>query len=290
MESREEIKKKITTFLVITFALSTIFYYLIISAGSLRASGGMYVYALMWCPGLAALITQFIFQRNIRELGWKWRKTRYQAIGYALPLLYALAAYLVIWLTGLGGFYNEAFVNRISERLLSNLEIGALSPATVITFHVLVSATLGVLGSCTRALGEEIGWRGLLAPELAKMHSFTKTSLISGAIWSVWHYPLLLFADYNNATPLWYSLVCFTIMVMGVSFALTWLRLKSGSLWTSVFLHASHNVFVQQVFTPLTYNTGNTAYFVDEFGAGLAVVAIVVAYIFWRRRGELVEQ
>ena len=76
-------------------------------------------------------------------------------------------------------------------------------------------------------------------------------------------------------------------MIFGLSFALTWLRLKSGSLWTAVFLHASHNVFIQQFFTPFTYDTGNTAYFIDEFGIGLALVSLLIAYLFWKRRDEL---
>ena len=34
---------------------------------------------------------------------------------------------------------------------------------------------------------------------------------------------------------------CFTVMVLGISFLFAWMRLKSGSVWTGVFLHASHN-------------------------------------------------
>ncbi len=47
--------KKITTFLVITLTISSVFYFLIISAGSLQANNGLYVLLLMWTPGLAGL-------------------------------------------------------------------------------------------------------------------------------------------------------------------------------------------------------------------------------------------
>jgi uncharacterized protein len=87
--------------------------------------------------------------------------------------------------------------------------------------------------------------------------------------------------------PLWYALVCFTAMVLGLSFAFTWLRLKSGSLWTGVLFHASHNLFVQGIFTPLTAQTGPSKYLIDEFGAALAIAALVVGYLFWRRRASL---
>ena len=123
-------------------------------------------------------------------------------------------------------------------------------------------------------------------PELAKRHSFAATAIVSGLIWAVWHYPILIFADYNAGTPTWYGLTCFTVMVVGISFIYTWMRLKSGSLWTGVLLHASHNLFIQDFFDPLTTNTGRTKYVIGEFGAGLAVMCVIVGAYFWMRRGE----
>jgi len=141
--------------------------------------------------------------------------------------------------------------------------------------------------SCSTALGEEIGWRGFLVPELAKRHSFTATALISGCIWSLWHYSILIFADYNSGTPAWYGLTCFTLMVVGISFVFAWMRLKSASLWTGVLLHASHNLFIQQFFDPITIKTGRTKYVTGEFGAALAVASFLLAAYFWMRRWEL---
>jgi len=100
-------------------------------------------------------------------------------------------------------------------------------------------------------------------------------------------YPLLIWSDYNSGTPTWYSLTCFTVMVISVSFIFAWMRLKSGSLWTGALLHASHNLYVQGIFTPLTRDTGKTAWFIDEFGAVLPLVALGFGIYFWSRRNEL---
>ena len=62
-------RKEVGTFLGLTFGLSAIFWALIISAGSLGAHGGIYVFALMWCPGVSALITRLIYQHNVRGEG-----------------------------------------------------------------------------------------------------------------------------------------------------------------------------------------------------------------------------
>ena len=126
--------------------------------------------------------------------------------------------------------------------------------------------------------------------ELAKVNDFTRTALISGAIWAVWHYPGILFADYHSQAPIWYSMICFTVMAVAFSVIMAWVRFKSGSVWTAMFLHAAHNVFIQTIFTPLTTDTGPTEYVIDEFGVGLVIVYAVVAFVFWRLRDRLPEQ
>jgi hypothetical protein len=53
------------------------------------------------------------------------------------------------------------------------------------------------------------------------------------------------------------------------------------------FLHASHNLFMQQIFTPRTSDTGWTVYVVGDLGAAFVGVTSVVAFIFWRRRSAV---
>lgn len=259
--------KKIVTFVLLTFALSAAPLSAIIAAGSLKVAGAAWVVFLAWCPGVAAIITQFLFHRSLRGLGWGWGKTKYQALGYLLPLAYTSVTYALVWLSGLGG---------VSDRLPTG------------TLRFLLILVLGPVFNMITAAGEEIGWRGLLVPELTKLTGFTGASLISGLIWAGWHYPLILMADYNNpATPRWYSLVCFTIMIVGISFGLSWIRLKSGSLWTAAIFHGSHNLYIQAVFDRVTVDTGVTAYVIGEFGAGLALMGLVVALIFWTKRSQI---
>lgn len=279
-----EDRKQLATYLLLTFGLSSIFYFLIIKSGHLAAAGGMYVLGIMWSPATAAILTCKIFGRDLGTLGWKWGKTRYQVASYLIPLGYATVAYVFIWVFRLGGFYDHEFVSRLTQRF----GLGSLPDWASISLYFVLAGTVGMVRSCASALGEEIGWRGFLVPQLAKMTSFTNTALISGVIWSLWHYPILIFADYNAGTPTWYGLTCFTVMVISISFVFAWMRLKSGSLWTGVLLHASHNLFIQSFFTPMTTNTGRTAYFIDEFGCVLPVVALALAIYFWSRRREVV--
>jgi membrane protease YdiL (CAAX protease family) len=238
----------------------------------------------MWCPGLSALITSLILGRKISELGWQWGKAKYQLRSYLIPLLYAFIAYIIIWSIGWGGFYNKEFVTQVS----TSFGWTQLPSGLIIVFYFIMTGIFGMAGNAAAAMGEEIGWRGFLVPELSKSFNYTKTSFIAGCIWAVWHFPILIFADYNSGTPYWYGLTCFTVMIISISFVFTWFRLKSNSLWTGVILHASHNLFVQSIFTPLTKDTGNTKYFIDEFGIVLPIVCLCFAIYFWRKRSQLI--
>jgi len=262
---KQDAVKRIATYLGLTFALSAVFYILIICAGTIGTGGGLYVLGLMWCPGLAAMATALLYDRSLRGLGWRLGSPRYLVLAYTLPLAYAAVAYGAVWALGLGAFGTAA------------LPAGQSLP-TFLAFN----ATVGIVSSLLSATGEEIGWRGFLVPELARVTGFAGTALLSGAIWAAWHMPLILFADYHSRAPLWFALACFAVMIVGVSFAFAWLRLRSGSLWPAALLHASHNLFIQQVFDPLTQDTGTTAYLVGEFGLMLALAGIVVALFFWR--------
>jgi uncharacterized protein len=275
------VRRKVVTFLALTLALSTVFWVLVARAGAL---GPLTSLGLMWCPGLAAILTKRLYDRSLRGLGWRLAAPRALLAGWGIPLAYCLAAYGLVWITGLGGFPNREFVARAARAYAPS---GA-SPAGFMAVYLLVLATGGTLVSSLSALGEEIGWRGLLVPELAKSLSFTRVGLLSGGIWAVWHYPLILFGGYHNqGAPLWFGLLCFTALAVAISFIAAWLRLRTGSLWPAVLLHASHNLFVQNVFTPLTVPSPATPYLVDEFGVGLAIVVAAVAWLFWRQRGLL---
>jgi membrane protease YdiL (CAAX protease family) len=266
---KQDAKRRIITYLIAVFALSTPFYVvnIITSANGDEASsllGQLAIAALMWMPAVAALVTTFIHQRNIRGLGWAPGKVKYLALGYLLPIVYASIAYSIVWVTGLGAYDGTA----AAESGLAGFVANAL--------------TLGVLQAALLALGEEIGWRGLLVPQMARLTSFNRTALITGLIWGLWHVPLILFGDYNAGTPWWYALLCFTVLIVGMNFAFTWLRLASGSIWPTVVMHASHNLIIQGVFDKLTANTGNTLFFTTEFGAMLALLGVIVALVFAR--------
>jgi membrane protease YdiL (CAAX protease family) len=277
-QSKSKVWKKIAVFYTLTLAFSGVFNALVLHAGKMDAGNLLYVTGSMWSPALAAFATKAMFGESIRELPWRWGSSRYAWLGYLIPIAYALPVYLVVWLSGLGAFANLDFIKKTAAQFgWSNFPL-----ALALALFILLTATLGMVGKTSRALGEEIGWRGFLVPELATVVGFPGVGLISGLMWAAYHYPVLIFADYNAGTPVWYGLGCFTLMVVADSIILAWLTLRSGSLWPAAILHGSHNLFIQSIFTPLTRDTGPTKYIIDEFGIGLVITITIAAVLAWR--------
>ena len=258
-------RSAIRTYLLLTLALSSVFWIVMIRAGTLGLGGGLYVLLLMWCPGVAGIATMLIHHRTMRGMGWRWGSTRDQLVSYSLPILYGGVVYGMVWATGLGRLDGQ----QGGVRFLA------------------LAATLGFVQSMISSTGEEIGWRGVLVPHLSRVTSFRNTGLVSGAVWAVWHWPILLFADYNAGTTWWYGLACFSIMVVGLSFVMAWLRLHSGSLWTGAILHATHNLYIQGVFDRRTVDTGPTEWIIGEFGIGLALALAAAGWVAWRYRDRV---
>jgi membrane protease YdiL (CAAX protease family) len=275
MTDTASVGRRVGTYVVLTFAFSSYFYFLIIRAGTLRGGGGFWVAGLMWCPAAAAIVASLLTKRRLSAIGWRW-SWRYAGLAYVIPIAYASVAYGVTWALGLGRVPNPEFLAAIARRLHL-----ASSSANVAAFLAL-QATVGMFFSVLTGLGEEIGWRGFLVPELARVMPLGRVALVSGVIWASWHVPGLLFADYHGDTPAWYSLLCFTVLVLGASFVFAWIRLRSGSVWPAAILHASHNLWIQGVFDPFTANTGRTAWVIGEFGAALALTGAAAGWLAWR--------
>jgi membrane protease YdiL (CAAX protease family) len=266
MKPKSKTSCEIIVFLVLTVILSTLAYLPIIQAGTTNGGQSKLAGLLMLAPGLAAVITYLVFERSLRPVGWRLGKIQYLLLGLVIPVIYCLIGYGLVWLTGRGKYIGQ-FPPNFPIFLVTMLFNGTLS-----------------------AVLEEVAWRGFLVPKMMELTSFTKTALITGLIWAIWHYPLIVFSNVRlGNTPLPYSLVCFTIFAVGASFATAWLRMKSGSVWTAALLHGSHNVFVLHVFNTLTTDSGGTWLLLGEYGVVTAAMGLLLVVIFWSLRTRLPE-
>lgn len=271
---------RIVTFLVLTFGLSTIFYVKIITGGEGIAA---WTLPLMLCPATSAILTKLIFDRNLKGLGWKPGPAKWLGLAYLLPILYGAVIYGIVWLIGQGGFTTEVAAGVASELGMAD----ASGVQRVFVYTLLMGTIVFLRSSLPGTFGEELGWRGFLFPELQRLTSFTTASLIGGVVWALYHLPLILFSDYRSTAPIAFQVVMFFISAIALTFVHNWFRAKSGSVWPSVVLHASHNIFLLNVFDPLMVRYALTDFFVSEFGVGIMVIAVLMALYVWAHRNEL---
>jgi CAAX protease family protein len=229
----------------------------------------------MWCPGLAALITTLQLRLQFTSLGLRVPGMRFSVMGYFIPWLYAIPVYVLVWVCLPGAYDWASYV----AAQAGTYHISGRPDLFSALFGIPSTLTFGVLSTVVWALGEELGWRGFLSPRLAANVGVTRAGLIVGVIWAVWHYPILLGADYNAGTPPAYAVTCFTIMVVSMGVLLAWLRTVSDSVWPCVLVHASHNTIVQGVLDAMTAREGRAVYVTTEFGWGMALTLSVLAVV-----------
>ena len=109
-------------------------------------------------------------------MGWGWGKTRYQLAAYITPFFLALISFSLVWTLGFGGF-SEAWIMEAQADLAEKFGVTINSTTLMLLFLIAINGTLGMLIGFG-AIGEEIGWRGCMVPELYKHYDFTKVALI----------------------------------------------------------------------------------------------------------------
>jgi uncharacterized protein len=248
-------------FVVLCFLFSLPVWYFITRVPAGKSEMPLRV-ALMWCPGLAAIVARLWRQGNLKGFGLARGCPRWLMLAVFLPAIAGLLMFVPAWILQIAPL-NRANLDRVFS----------------LSFVPMFLIGLGF--NCFAALGEELGWRGLLVPELSRWMSFTKLALVSGVIWMLWHVPLILWGSYHSALAFWEPLAFFAVIVIGSSFVQAWMRLASGSVWVAMLLHGSWNYFIQMFYPVLTTQTPRGERMLGEFGWLGPLICAVLALIFW---------
>ncbi len=263
-------KARVASFVVLVTAISAIANHYI-SRGVFGHAGSL---AYMWCPALAAIVASIVTRRPFKAIGWR-PHFKWMGLAWLIPIVCGFLVYGTVWLTGMAAVPRNTFL----ERARLNLKLSATQPDWLVIVAAFFFITVPLLlPSMISALGEEIGWRGFLVPELTNWLGFRGACLVSGVVWTLWHLPAIIFGGYGGSgTPKTYQTACFAAMVMSSAVVMAWLRMRSGSVWPPVVMHAAHNAAIQLFFDRITADGPRTAYIVGEFGIGLVVPLTIVA-------------
>lgn len=134
---------------------------------------------------------------------------------------------------------------------------GAVAPISLVLFILVV--------------GEEIGWRGFLLAGLLRERSPLVATAIVALGWALWHSPLYFVPGMPSYGQ---SFLAFAAWVVPISFLLTWLWLRTRSVWLATVMHGTLNLGAAIIF-PLAVPTELFAF--SAIGMTLIAAAVVLA-------------
>lgn len=237
-------KKALTWFLVITFAVSWPLFLIPLLLRDLDpttaqlATQGLWALA-MWGPGIAAILTTLVVQKkpfrslNLNRLGPK----RYYLWAWFLPPVLSIVAGLLTLFFGIAKL--DLNFTMIRDAMASAAGGGSVPAGLIVVIQIALAILLAPFINVIFALGEELGWRGFLLPNLMPLGQ-RKAILVSGLIWGLWHAPAvaqgLNYPGYPVAGV--FMMIVFCIL-LGTIFS--WLYLNTKSPWVAALAHGSIN-------------------------------------------------
>jgi hypothetical protein len=120
----------------------------------------------------------------------------------------------------------------------SAMEVQFIKPAAILPL-LLVNITSG-------PMGEELGWRAYALNEIGKKRSPLGASLIVGALWGLWHFPLWLVSGYAGKDLLIYS-ASFMLGILSFSVFMTFFYNRKKNILVAVWIHFLFNLLMQLV-------------------------------------------
>ncbi len=149
--------------------------------------------------------------------------------------------------------------------------LASVPPAIVAIGTVLSGLVAGATINAVAAFGEEAGWRGFLPRVLADA-PFWRVALGTGALWGLWHAPLVL-QGYNFPDAPVAGLGLMTVACALLTPPLLWLRGRAGSVLGAALFHGSLNGLAGLVFL---FSAGGSATLVSPLGLAGCVVLLPV--------------
>ena len=261
-------KTKLTKYLIWTFAIAyavQIIAAYIYNRGNAQI-GQLVLAAMMFVPTLGALLSG----AGLKDIGWNPHfriNIKTILIAWFAPLIMSAVGAALYFLIFQGHFdlSGQYVVAAVGEEALAQMLDKGLTYPLYVLITAVSCVTYAPLINTFIALGEEIGWRGFMYPQLKTRFGRKKGWVLGGAIWGAWHWPLIWLIGYeygaatgNHAGYFGFpvsGMLLFCVITVALGILHDWLYEKSGTIWVPALFHGAFNAAAT---VPLTVCLGNT--------------------------------
>jgi len=198
---------------------------------------------LMFIPLVSVLVTNaLISKRPLSSYGVAKGKISVKYIILALVFPLAIIMLAVPFALILG-FKVDFTFSKFYSYVRDLAELSGIPYETLLTLF-MINALIAPFINTVFAFGEEAGWRGFLLTRLEEEFDRNIAIIISGLIWGLWHWPLILLIgyDYTYETRFWGALI-FLLYAIVLGSLLSWLRFKTESVIMPSLAHGSFNAY-----------------------------------------------
>jgi CAAX protease family protein len=252
----------ILAYLAIAFGLAWAIWAVVLYGLKLDAHDPGFAIALipgMFAPAIAAIVVRkWVTGEGFTGAGLRPRLRRGRRYYLFAILLAPGLTVLIIALTVMFGVAEPQ----------PHFRLGAASPPLALIIAIAVTPLLW---------GEEFGWRGYLQPRLVPGRPVW-SAIATGAIWGLWHYPLIVLTGFNYPDSPVLGLIPFTLFTIFMSVILGWLQLRAGSSWAPSLAHSGVNYFAAPILTAVFPGASALAAGIGSWAA-LPAFALVAGWI-----------
>ena len=255
-------KTNITPYLLWAFLLSWI---LQIAASFFYLHGHAILYqylliTVMYMPLVGALLSgsdlgdlgwRPVFKGHIKSLLLAW-------FGPAVLSILGAVVYFLLFPAALD-LTGTTMVMQLGSEASAQLEAAGITIPQYLLISTLSAVTYAPFLNALAALGEEVGWRGVLYPALKQRFGLFRGRVLGGIIWGIWHWPIMLLTGYEYGTdyigaPV-LGLIVFCLFTIGTGIFVDILYVRTHCIWIPSLAHGAINAIAALpiYFTDIAY-------------------------------------
>ncbi len=204
--------------------------------------------AYMFGPALGAVLAQRVAgERPLAPLSVSLRPNRWWLYAWLMPLALqpiVLGVSLLLpgveWSPDMSGFFERLAEALPKEQIEeAKKQMLAMPPALYWTMLLAQPLVAGLSINALAAFGEELGWRGWLFRRFAPL-GFWRRALVVGALWGLWHAPVILqghnYPQHPSLGVLFMTLFCVLVAPLA-----DLARTRGRSVWAAAVMHGTIN-------------------------------------------------